>query len=659
ALAEKRNESAKDAPKATSLEPPKASVATAKSPPPAHDERRLDDSRLALIKAATVLVVMGGKSAPGLLASSANGKCKIITAAKVLLDPELSFEAILGGGSPKKFSRNLMSLPKFEDGFGLFGGLHPGDQFNGPWFGFSRTVQVVFRPGDVKVEKCKAKPLWVDMETDLAVIETETVKDPPAAPSLAPADLKEMLPVFDFGFARSEGAGRSAEMPKGSSDTPPASSRSRSVGVVEGEVSGLRQDAKGGLKRAVVDAKLDETWVGSPLFDARGRFAGVCSNADPKTGRAVVVPATAAAALVAPRVVAFRVEVPPLEKAPEGRVAVRAKLVGAGAWKQVKLVYSQVRKGNPGDNLAEEKGAKQVELKLEGNDAAGSIEAEEIDRDRPLYCQATALHADGTLSTTCSRLMSMRLGGVRTEKELKELDVPTDSKFGAYGFIPFNFLPKPEISNLERIKKKMSLEIEPRPKAAKRADPGYSVCTGLGARFTFPESGVGPTLCGFGLFKSEAPKGKARDRERLAVFFIACASTEGNVHAAMSVTAESPKIAGLLRNEVMRTLLDAFKDGLGPIDGLEEFDFGRGLKGRTFVAHQTGGHDPEDAPSLRVACIAYDRTVHAILCARRRSKEPADGRTEDMFATFRHDRGGMEVPGNATVIRLPGSELSD
>jgi hypothetical protein len=610
--------------------PPASTVAASKPAPEVKRAARvpgldLDESELKSLVAATVRVRRKSESgkmlaASGFVAATDGKRCFIVTCRRIVEEFDFARDGFggdmrmvtLGGiaGIPRK------TVPERWWAFGIDAlgkGLPPSESLPSPALGVAAEVEVTFP--DAVSKPRTGKVLLVDEDFGLALIDADA-PGPEIKPirvgSEAPA--KPDATMFALGFPE-EGADGEGEVP------------ARATGrFLEAEKASAPKS-----EEIRFQAEVRNRFEGGPAFDAKGRFAGAVGLATKDGGTAI--PAARVAELLKPRIGALRVMTPLASMAPQGKsIPARARLVG-GPWKEVKLVCSGVRTGNPGDPLEKEKGAKTTPLAISGERAAGEIPPEAIDLDGQLYCQAVGTRADGTTTRSPSRLVSVRPGGPRVKSEFEKRGLepfPQDGAFaGSYQYredFGAHYLRARD---------------DKAPVYAQEKDGACVVETGLGARFLTPRQSGATSACA--LSHTEISRGTVR------LTAVSTRTKSGTVYFGGTVQGGGWLTEGMERSEVQRIARDVFVEALGGSTPPTEFEVGA-VKGMEFTIERVrlaGAREAEDHASLRVVVVANRGAVHFF--------GRLGGSTEDAFAE--RFFSSFELPAKTRIRPPQGSQV--
>ncbi|WP_439629545.1 S1C family serine protease [Gemmata sp.] len=240
------------------------------------------------------------------------------------------------------------------------------------------TVTAVFDSGTRAEVSARAEVLAADPFFDLAVLRVTGLKDPPAPIDTAtPVELVETMSVYTFGFPFGEALATGNGNPN--------------VTVGKGSVSSLRNDENGDLLVVQINGALNPGNSGGPVVDAKGRLVGVAvATLKNSQGIGFAVPSAELGKVMKGRVGGVHLLA---RSAGEGKLAVKAEagLVDPGAAvRGVTLHYLVVppngEKPKAGLPLAQHKGVRTVDLKVDGGVAAADLTLTTADGE--LYVQA-------------------------------------------------------------------------------------------------------------------------------------------------------------------------------------------------------------------------------------------------------------------------------
>jgi len=619
--------------------PPPASVATPKPPPeskaPSESKApalvpglKLDEAAMASFKAATVRVRRATESgekveASGFVARVDGNRCFIVTCRRIVEEFDFARDGFggdmrlvtLGGiaGVPRK------TVPERWWAFGietLGKGLPPSEAFPSPSLGVATEVEVIF--GEKHAKPRPGKVLLVDGDAGLALVEVEGPGRPLSPITVGSAgESAPGAPMFALG-RQANGSGNDGN----------------DAASILGGFSGEEKASAKKIEEMRFRAEIDAGFEGGPVFDEKGRFAGAIGVATRDGG--VTISSARVAELLRPRLGALRVMTPLAAMAPRGEaIPARVSLVG-GPWKEVNLICSAVRTGNPGDPLEKENGANSTPLTIANDRAFGEIQPKAIDLDGQLYCQAVGVRADGSTTRSESRLISVRPGGPRLKSEFEKrgLELFTDgAKFaGSYQYredFGAHYLPARDDKD---------------PLYAQEKDGAFIVETGLGARFLAPcEPG---TKCACALSHTEISKGAIR------LTAISTRVKSGVVYFGGSVQGGGWLTGGMDRSEIQRIARDVFIEAFGASTAPAEFEIGD-VKGIEFTierARLSGARESGDQSTLRVVVVAKRGAVHFF---GRLGTPAGDPFVERFFSSFELPaKTRIRPPKSATVVSI-------
>jgi regulation of enolase protein 1 (concanavalin A-like superfamily) len=142
---------------------------------------------------------------------------------------------------------------------------------------------VVFWSGTKKEQVVPAEVVAVDPDEDLALVRVKA-RELPAPIDLSPADLRETMTVYSFGFPLGNVLATDRANP--------------SVTIGKGTISSLPEDSHGRLDRVQLDGELNPGNSGGPVVDDRGRLVGVVVARIVGTKISFAIPATSLSAML-------------------------------------------------------------------------------------------------------------------------------------------------------------------------------------------------------------------------------------------------------------------------------------------------------------------------------------------------------------------------
>ena len=238
---------------------------------------------------------------------------EVVKSATVFLKVDTGFRSRTGSAFVLKRDGNLIHLVTNEH---VIRAAEPA----------AALFEAVFFSGTPLERRVRAEIAGSDPYRDLAILKAEMENPPSPLELVSSGDLRELLPVFIFGFP----FGRSLSM----TDANP------SVTITKGHISKILPNEYGEPARIQIDGHINRGNSGGPVVDSQGRVVGIATESVKKAGIGLAIPVTEIREMLAGRVLNTRMM--PLETGAEFSDVFVCAEVGAplGSFREVSVLLT-------------------------------------------------------------------------------------------------------------------------------------------------------------------------------------------------------------------------------------------------------------------------------------------------------------------------------